>query len=519
MLPTWQITTAAAATTTATTATQNPARNCGWLRAVRKNFNTHTPSKTACFSCVAQASEVTYKWLSYTLQVHVNTAKKMLWEFVRRAREEKPKVALHVTYLVSGVSTLDGLPCHKVSVVREEELESAKAQLSLLASVHVYSVQRARLLDSGVLYMADYDIIRDNMHQSSRFSSIQYSRGVARSTEEMQALRSQATSTQEPADPLDGPLAAPAAPPASTNGQCAPKAAPRAAPPKGIMGMFAGKGGGSKEVKVKKESPAPEPVKEKPAAASGKAPVKVSIFASAAKAKPKEEIKTEVKTCVSTEAKQAKVDDTRGNSSGRVKRPKVSDSEDEEEKKVVVAVESKHAGKKGTGNAGKRAAVRDGKKRGASPEAKKRKRIRQPVSDSSSSDDDDDKDEEQEAPSPPTIGTPPLPEVTEHQQDKIGSEKTEEANKSGARRKRRRVLKSKTFLDDEGSMVTEKDWVSESCTDSEGEFQPATKKAPTVPVPQKAARKTEGGKGKDQKPSQQSKLGKQTSIMGFFQKK
>ncbi|XP_061426509.1 DNA polymerase delta subunit 3 isoform X2 [Lethenteron reissneri] len=468
---------------------------------------------------------VTYKWLSLTLQVHVNTAKKMLWEFVRRAREEKPKVALHVTYLVSGVSTLDGLPCHKVSVVREEELESAKAQLSLLASVHVYSVQRARLLDSGVLYMADYDIIRDNLHQSSRFSSIQYSRGVARSTEEMQALRSQATSTQEPADPLDGPLAAPAAPPAAppaaTNGQCAPKAAPRAAAPKGIMGMFAGKGGGSKE--VKKESPAPEPVKEKPAAASSKAPVKVSIFASAAKAKPKEEIKTEVKACVSTEeAKQAKVDDTRGNSSGRVKRPKVSDSEDEEEKKVVAAVESKHAGKKGTGNAGKRAAVRDGKKRGASPEAKKRKRIRQPVSDSSSSsgdDDDDDKDEEQEAPSPPTIGTPPLPEVTEHQQDKIGSEKTGEANKSGARRKRRRVLKSKTFLDDEGSMVTEKDWVSESCTDSEGEFQPATKKAPTVPVPQKAAQKTEGGKGKDKKTSQQSKLGKQTSIMGFFQKK
>ncbi|XP_032827947.2 DNA polymerase delta subunit 3 isoform X2 [Petromyzon marinus] len=467
---------------------------------------------------------VTYKWLSYTLQVHVNTAKKMLWEFVRRAREEKPKVALHVTYLVSGVSTLDGLPCHKVSVVREEELESAKAQLSLLASVHVYSVQRARLLDSGMLYMADYDIIRDNLHQSSRFSSIQYSRGVARSTEEMQALRSQATSAQEPSDPLDGPLAAPAAPPAATNGQCAPKATPRAAPPKGIMGMFAGKGGGSKEGKVKKESPAPEPVKEKPAAASVKAPVKVSIFASAAKAKPKEEIKTEVKASVSTEEeKQAKVDDTRGNSSGRVKRPKVSDSEDEEEEKVVAAVESKHAGKKGAGNAGKRAAARDGKKRGASPEAKKRKRIRQPVSDSSSSsdddDDDDDNDEEQEAPSPPTIGTPPLPEVTEHQQDNIGSEKTEEANKSGARRKRRRVLKSKTFLDEEGSMVTEKDWVSESCTDSEGEFQPATKKAPTVPLPQKAAQKMEGGKGKDKKPSQQSKLGKQTSIMGFFQKK
>uniref|UniRef100_S4RI39 DNA polymerase delta subunit 3 n=1 Tax=Petromyzon marinus TaxID=7757 RepID=S4RI39_PETMA len=456
---------------------------------------------------------VTYKWLSYTLQVHVNTAKKMLWEFVRRAREEKPKVALHVTYLVSGVSTLDGLPCHKVSVVREEELESAKAQLSLLASVHVYSVQRARLLDSGMLYMADYDIIRDNLHQSSRFSSIQYSRGVARSTEEMQALRSQATSAQEPSDPLDGPLAAPAAPPAATNGQCAPKATPRAAPPKGIMGMFAGKGGGSKEGKVKKESPAPEPVKEKPAAASVKAPVKVSIFASAAKAKPKEEIKTEVKASVSTEEeKQAKVDDTRGNSSGRVKRPKVSDSEDEEEEKVVAAVESKHAGKKGAGNAGKRAAARDGKKRGASPEAKKRKRIRQPVSDSSSS----------SAPSPPTIGTPPLPEPffpVPVPLIHLLLKSKQEANKSGARRKRRRVLKSKTFLDEEGSMVTEKDWVSESCTDSEGEFQPATKKAPTVPLPQKAAQKMEGGKGKDKKPSQQSKLGKQTSIMGFFQKK
>lgn len=41
--------------------------------------------------------------------------------------------------------------------------------MSLTVSVHVYSVQKAVLKDSGPLYSADYDAVKENLRNCSRY--------------------------------------------------------------------------------------------------------------------------------------------------------------------------------------------------------------------------------------------------------------------------------------------------------------------------------------------------------------
>ncbi|KAM6099592.1 LOW QUALITY PROTEIN: DNA polymerase delta subunit 3-like [Theristicus caerulescens] len=108
---------------------------------------------------------VTYKWLSYTLGVHVNQAKQMLYDYVERKRKENSGAQLHVTYLVAGNLMQNGHACHKVAVVREDKLEAMKSKLATIASVHVYSIQKALLKDS---YNTDYDIVKTNLHNCSK---------------------------------------------------------------------------------------------------------------------------------------------------------------------------------------------------------------------------------------------------------------------------------------------------------------------------------------------------------------
>lgn len=43
-----------------------------------------------------------------------------------------------------------------------------KSKLSLIVSVHVYSVQKALLKDSSTLYSVDYDAVKDNLKNCSR---------------------------------------------------------------------------------------------------------------------------------------------------------------------------------------------------------------------------------------------------------------------------------------------------------------------------------------------------------------
>eukprot|EP00064_Thunnus_orientalis_P016387 superscaffoldBa00003237_g16452 len=86
------------------------------------------------------------------------TTGRMLYHYLDHKRKES-SAQLHATYLVSGKFVDNGQASHKVSVVREEQLEDFKAKMSLIVSVHVYSVQKALLKDSGPLYSVDYDAV------------------------------------------------------------------------------------------------------------------------------------------------------------------------------------------------------------------------------------------------------------------------------------------------------------------------------------------------------------------------
>lgn len=56
----------------------------------------------------------------------------------------------------------DGTGC-KIQIVRQEDLEKAKAEFKALTSEHVYSVQKARTLpDLGALYAVDVHMRDEN---------------------------------------------------------------------------------------------------------------------------------------------------------------------------------------------------------------------------------------------------------------------------------------------------------------------------------------------------------------------
>lgn len=61
----------------------------------------------------------------------------------------------------------DGTGC-KIQIVRQEDLEKAKAEFKALTSEHVYSVQKARTLpDLGALYAVDVHT-RDEYEEGKR---------------------------------------------------------------------------------------------------------------------------------------------------------------------------------------------------------------------------------------------------------------------------------------------------------------------------------------------------------------
>ncbi|KAF4804943.1 DNA polymerase delta subunit 3 [Turdus rufiventris] len=436
---------------------------------------------------------VTYKWLSYTLGVHVNLAKQMLYDYVERKRKENSGAQLHVTYLVAGNLLQNGHVCHKVAVVREDKLEAMKSKLSTIASVHVYSVQKALLKDSSPLYNTDYDIVKTNLQHCSKFSAIRCAAAVPRTPPEAPAAPQSAQGQRDPGA-------------ASTiNGHGPPAAKGPPQQHRGIMGMFAAKAA-ARAQDTPKEAKAE--AKEAPAvsAASSKPPTKNNImnnfFGKAAMNKLK----------ANSVPEQPKEEKEVGKPSVAVAEPESSPSTAAE--KPGKKAESARIQQKDKKSKTKRVDRSDDEEeRDAENVKKKRKRIKQLESDSSDEEDvpPSPTPEEERAPSPPPA---PAPKA------ELEPASTE-VSAGGRKRKRKRVLKSKMFIDEEeGCMVTEKVYESESCTDSEDEFSkpkaPAPHKQPLLPTKREPKEERKNPK-KGAAPA--SRANKQVSIMGFFQKK
>ncbi|EFN78370.1 DNA polymerase delta subunit 3 [Harpegnathos saltator] len=118
---------------------------------------------------------VTYKWLSKKLQVHVNVAKQILWEFYEKHRENSN---IECTHLLIGALDDSSM---RIEVVKESNLSKAKEKFSKIISEHIYSVHKP-LEDLELL--ASSDISGD-----VSYSAIKCDACVERNDEEMYFMR------------------------------------------------------------------------------------------------------------------------------------------------------------------------------------------------------------------------------------------------------------------------------------------------------------------------------------------
>ncbi|GAB1292382.1 DNA polymerase delta subunit 3 [Apodemus speciosus] len=499
-----------------------------------------------------QNRSVTYKWLSYTLGVHVNQAKQMLYEYVERKRKENSGAQLHVTYLVSGSlmqnghSERAGLPgiatkhgrsscseirldnscnnlkagrghpagqglqsspetklsaaCHKVAVVREDKLEAVKSKLAVTASIHVYSIQKAMLKDSGPLFNTDYDILKSNLQNCSKFSAIQCAAAVPRAPAESASSRKfEQSNPQAACETQANEL--------TTNGHGPPASKQASQQPKGIMGMLISKAA-TKTQDTNKETKTE--AREVPSASSaggkvpGKGNVMSNFFGKAAMSKLK----------VNLDSEQAVKEEK------TVEQPPVSVTEPKPAAPPALKKSSRKSEpvkmpQKEKSSRGKRAADgSDEEAKETEPLRKRRRRIKLPQSESSEDEVFADSPEmyEADSPAPPPAAPPPDP-VPKTESPLVKRSSGE------SKRKRKRVLKSKTFVDEEGCIVTEKVYESESCTDSEEELKMKPASAHRPPTAAMKREPREDRKGPKKGAAALGKANRQVSITGFFQKK
>lgn len=424
---------------------------------------------------------VTYKWLSLTLGVHVNLAKQMLYHYLEQKRRES-SAQLHATYLVSGKFVENGRTSHKVSVVREDQLEDVKSKLSLTVSVHVYSVQKAELKDSGPLYSVDYDAVKENLKNCSRYSAIRCASAVPMQAGEITPSRPPDTEHVVKAD-MNGHASLPAKP---------------VSKPKGIMGMFANKSAskkketGKSEVKAEQRDDAQAPV--------------VEVTKNTPVSKTNAMSNFFGKQAAKTAANPVKEEDVALPSSPVDNRPSSPPAEGTQ---MEVEILKEDAPEKDTRSKTKRLEGSDGEEEKTETQKKKRRRIKTLQRDSS---------DDEVVPD-----SSPRKDVEEPSASRGCEVKREPAPYPGEQsdrrtRKRRRVLKAHTFQDEEGCMVTEKGYESESYSETEDDAQ-AAKPTPALTMLQS------GRKEKDEKKSQKkstppaNKGKNQPSIMGFFHKK
>lgn len=437
---------------------------------------------------------VTYKWLSLTLGVHVNTAKQMLYHYLEKKRKESSG-SLHATFLITGKYVENGSTCHKVSVVREDKLEAAKAKMDVTISVHVYSLQRSELKDSAPLYSTDYDALKENMKNCNKYSAIRCAAAVPMSSAELQRVQELAS-----VPPAQKEVSKP-----DLNENTSATSKPSAKQPVGIMGMFASKSAAksqesSKEVKTeqKDDSSVVETSKNKP---TSKANPMSNFFGKSAQKKadetPNKSIKIEKDGGSTASATVSKKSQLSSKSGSGIK---------EEQTKVSKSLKNES---QDTRNKTKRPEVLDSDDENMESQKKKRRRIKNPQPDSS------DDEVVPDSPPVPNVQTP-----SPKKQVKREPVSHQEESSEVKRRKRRRVLKSTTFVDEEGNFVTEKGYVSESYSESE-ESEPNRQVKDTVSLKQTFGKKVDEKKEKSQKKpaAASNKAKKQPSIVGFFQKK
>ncbi|KAF5984650.1 DNA polymerase delta subunit 3 [Fusarium bulbicola] len=433
---------------------------------------------------LSEEQPITYRVLSRALDVHVNTAKEMLYDFHSYQNAQKAN-SVHATYLIYGTKTLekgesdgdvdmsgsspeeplsDEVPTSTLTLAREEELNDILAAYEQVVSIHVYSLsphpqKDLSLLSDVASQLSEYSSNGDITAASKKYGVINNPNARRRE----RTIRPQ-PSTSAPSQAVKKEFAA-------------SKSTSKTAAKQETVKPEA------KQIKsAKLESSAPSAKEGTPAPSGGKKPapslkrgVSGGIMQSFAKAaarppkpnpSPKKEEDTAMALSDDGEADDSDIVATKSKStvdSTDIKRKrqeredalrKMMEDDDEEEEKEESDKESEQA------------------------------------------------DEEmEEAPEPE-----PEPEAKKEE-----SEPAEVVSSTGGgrRRGRRRVMKKKRILDDQGYMVTiqEPGWESFS----EDEAPIVTKKAAPAPTPTPSS--STGSKSKKPAPKGQG------NIMSFFSKK
>ncbi|PBC34490.1 DNA polymerase delta subunit [Apis cerana cerana] len=117
---------------------------------------------------------VTYKWLSKVLEVHVNIAKQILWEFWQKYKKEKEFVC---TFLLMGILYDNGM---HVEIVKEKDLITSKEKYSKVISEHIYSLQKI---------LPEIQLLGNTENGDIKFSAIKCIENNERNDEEMHIFR------------------------------------------------------------------------------------------------------------------------------------------------------------------------------------------------------------------------------------------------------------------------------------------------------------------------------------------
>lgn len=429
---------------------------------------------------------VSYRLLSRSLKVHVNVAKEMLHEFHRKQNLKQPD-SVHATYLLTGYRPLpqvtpetanngegdipmewspfnatqksrqsSEVPVKTILVVPQEELEESKSQFQRLCSIHVYSLELARLKDLNVLSTASQEVMvefanEDALTMWKTYGTISNPTAKHRSKASTVVLQ---TATPAPTQ-TKAPLKKPNDPTAK------PKVKEEDKKDKKEIN----------DTKIKKEDAAqtdtpPAPTK-KPIAAPAKKTQK-DFFSNWNTANKKAKDK---KSQEDSDASLASPSQPSQPEESPIM--KLESDDDEEEDEIPVP------------------------KRDISEDVRKRKAKKKALEDMMDDDDEDEKPPaKKQAPSPPAEEsvnetTPPPKEVIS----------------CGKRRGKRKVTKQVTARDSEGYLTVNTESVWESFSEDEPEPPPKPKSKPGSTAPTKGA-KGKGGKAQGQ-----------GSIMSFFQKK
>lgn len=425
---------------------------------------------------------VTYRLLSRALNLRVNVAKQKLYEFYESQNASKAN-SIHATYLIYGSKTedrepetgdaeMDGsapepeplsdyAPVKTVTIVAEEGLKDALAEYEEVTSLHIYSLasfpQRDLALLSDVSKsLSEYRKVEDAAKMLDTYGLI--ANPKARKKD------------RKGRPPVSVPAPAPSA-------YKAVKQETQSATPKS-----------SQAEKVKQETKETTSVDSTPTSSAGKKPPPplkrgssggiMQSFARAAakppKPKPEPKPKEEDTSMALSDDGEADEEDLPGSKSIDLEALKRTRKEREEQLLRMMEDPEDEADEK---------------------------------EEPKNEDENEKSDEEMEEASEPE--PEPEPEPEQPKEDKEPAEVISNSS-NGRRRGKRRVMKKKRILDDQGYMVTIQEAAWESFSEDEAP-PPATKPTPTA-TPASSTQKSK-------KAAPAAKSGSQGNIMSFFSKK